>query len=54
MTFGKYCESLQEALISSTEDVMNENIIFQQDNASCRAESNTKKIVAVLNIPNMD
>lgn len=51
MNSEKYCELLEEVLIPFLEDAMDENAIFQHDNASCHAASNTKNFLTAHNIP---
>lgn len=54
MNSEMYCELLEEVLIPFTEEFMDENVIFQQDNASCHAAKNTKNFLKAHNIPVMD
>lgn len=49
-----YCQLLEEALIPFTEDMMDDTVIFQQDNAACHAAKHTKAFLKDHSIPVLD
>lgn len=51
MNSEMYCQLLEEVLIPFAENEMDENMIFQQDNASCHASVATKDFLDFHNIP---
>lgn len=54
MDSKKYVELLDEVLIQFSEDTMGNNMIFQQDNASCHTALFTKNFLKDKNIPTLD
>lgn len=54
MNSEKYIELLDEVLVQFGEDVMDENMVFQHDNASCHVASCTKNFLRIKNIPTLD
>ena len=49
-----YCQLLEEVLIPFSENIMDENMVFQQDNAACHASKSTKQFLKDHNIPVLD